>query len=215
MSVAIPGGLFDAEKHIYTDGAGRRIASVTQVLALLGMVNYGFVKEEVLERKSQLGVATHAAIQYLSEGVLDWDTVPEEVMPRVVAAEIWHRDQGFECTAQEEQGIHILPGGMAYGYMFDALGTVMYKGRKRHVIVDYKTTVVISPCCTLQTAAYALAAPKLPAGERYLRCILQLKADGSFRPHYYEDRQDELSWQYALHTCIWGINNGLYTLEAA
>jgi hypothetical protein len=211
---AIAGGFFEEETHAYTNAQGLRIPSVTQVFALLGMVDYGYVKQEVLERKSQIGVAVHSAIQYLAEGALDWNTVAEETMPYVVAGEIWMKEQGFVSEQQEGQGIATI-GGMQFGYMFDHLGRMLYKGRQRHVILDLKTTVATSPTWKLQTAAYALAAPPLPNGERYLRCILQLKSDGSFRPWYYEDRQDELAFQYALYTAIWKLNHNLATLEKA
>lgn len=210
---AIPGGFFFEEKHAYTDAAGRRVPSVTQIFGLLGMIDYNAVSAEILERKSQIGVAVHTAVQFLCEGTLDWDTVGEEVLPYVVGCEVWMKEQGFKSLAQEEQGIHTLPGGMSYGYMMDHRGTMMYKGRLRHAILDLKTCVAKSPTWRLQTSGYSLASPKLPAGERYLRCILQLKKDGSFRPHYFEDRQDELSFQYALYAAIWGINQGIYSLE--
>jgi hypothetical protein len=103
---------------------------------------------------------------------------------------------------------------MKVGYAYDNLGTMMFKGRMRHVILDYKTTVATSPTWKLQTAAYALAAPKLLIGERYLRCILQLKADGRLVPHYFEDREDENAFKFALYTCIWGLNNGIYSMAA-
>jgi hypothetical protein len=212
--IAIPGGFFSEELHAYTDAGGMRVPSVTQVFGILGFTDYDTISKEVLARKSAIGVAVHTAVQYLCEGCLDWDTVAEEAMPYVVAGEMWMRDQGFVSIAQEGQGIHSV-NGMSYGYMFDHIGTMMYKGRHRHVILDLKTTVATSPTWKLQTAAYSLAAPKLPAGERYLRCILQLKANGKSTPHYFENRQDEMSWQYALYTAIWGINEGLYSLEKA
>lgn len=215
MKKTIPGGFFEEATHAYTDSSGRRLPSVTQVFGLLSMTDFEFINKEVLARKSAIGVAVHSAVQYLCEGVLDWDTVDEVAMPYVVAAEVWMKEQGFVSVAQEEQGICTLPGGMSFGWMADSRGTLMFKGRMRHCILDLKTTVATSPTWRLQTAAYALAAPKLPPGERYLRCILQLRADGSFRPFYYEDRQDELAWQYALFVAIWGINEGIYTLERA
>jgi hypothetical protein len=212
--VAIPGGFFDSDNHVYTDEKGMRIASVTQTLAGLGMVNYDRVREEVLERKSAIGVATHAAIQYLCEGTLDWDSVAEEAMGYVVAGETWMREQKFTSLSQEGQGIAEI-SGMKFGFQYDHLGEMDYKGRRRKVILDLKTCVAASPTWRLQTAAYALAAPRLPPGERYLRVILQLKADGSFRPHYFEDRSDEQAWPHVLFTYILGLNMGLYTLEAA
>ena len=208
---AIPGGTFDDAEHVYKDKRGRRIASATQVFALLGMIDYSRVREEILERKSQLGVAVHAAVQYLCEGCLDWDTVDPVALPYVVAAEYWIKEQGFTSIAQEEQGIAEV-NGMMFGFMMDNRGTMMYKGRHRHVILDYKTCVAESPTWPLQTAAYALAAPKLPNGEKYLRVILQLKADGKAKPYYFEDREDENSFLYALYVAIWMLNRG-FTIE--
>lgn len=213
--IDISGGKFMPSTHAYINHAGVRVPSVTQVFSVLGLTEFEFIKSEVLARKSQIGVAVHSAIQYLTEGVLDWDTVAPEAMNYVVAAEMWMRDQGFISELQEGQGIHEI-GGMAYGFQFDHKGQMMFKGRRRHVILDLKTTVATSPTWELQTAAYALAAPKLPIGERYLRCILQLKADGKFTPHYFEDNKtDENAFQYALYMAIWKLNHGLATLERA
>lgn len=212
--IEILGGYFSEEEHIYTDTVGTRIPSVTQVFGLLGMTDFEFIKKEVLARKSAIGVAVHTAVQYLCEEALDWDSVADEAMPYVIGAEGWMKEQGFISESQEGQGIHEV-GGMKYGFSYDHLGNMEFKGRRRKVILDLKTTVATSPTWKLQTAAYALAAPKLPAGERYLRCILQLKADGKFTPHYFEDRQDELSFQYSLYVAIWKLNNGLATLERA
>lgn len=213
QKIEIRGGFFEEERHIYTDAAGTRLPSVTQVFSALGMTDYDSISKEVLARKSAIGVAVHAAIRYLCEGVLDWDSVAPEAMSYVVAAEMWMKEQGFTSLAQEGQGIAEI-GGMKVGYAYDNLGTMMFKGRMRHVILDYKTTVATSPTWKLQTAAYALAAPKLPIGERYLRCILQLKADCKFVPHYFEDREDENAFKFALYTCIWGLNNGIYSMAA-
>lgn len=210
--VEIAGGTFVPSSHAYIDNSGKRIFSVTQVFSTLGMTSYDEISKEVLARKSAIGVAVHTAVQYLCENALDWDTVDEVAMPYVVGIEQWMKEQQFISESQETQGIHSV-NGMTYGYMYDHLGSLIYKGRPRKAILDLKTTVTISNTCKLQTAAYALAAPKLPPGERYLRIILQARADGTTRPYYYEDKTDEAAWTYALFTCIWGINNGLYTLE--
>lgn len=213
-NVSIPGGFFEEANHRYTDLTSKRVLSVTQTFGILGMTDFSHINEEVLARKSALGVAVHAALQFLCEGCLDWDSVAEEAMPYVVAAETWMREQQFVSLSQEVRGVHTI-NGMQYGYQYDNRGTIVFRGRPRTMILDYKTTVVVSPTCRWQTAAYALAAEKLPPGERYLRCILQLRPDGTARPFYYEDRQDESSWQHMLYTAILGLNEGVYSLEAA
>lgn len=204
----IPGGTFEEAEHLYRDDRGRKTMSVTQTFALLGMIDYSRVQAEILERKSQLGIAVHSAIQFLCEGMLDWDTVDEEVIPYVVGYETWARDQGFVSEVQEEQGIYIA-NGMPFGFMMDHRGHMFYKGKHRKVILDIKTCVSESPTWKLQTAAYALASPKLPNGEKYLRCILQLSKDGKAKPYYFEDREDENAFLYSLYVAIWMLNNGL------
>ncbi len=210
--IEIPGGYYLDESHQYRDRNGRRVISVTQIFALLGLVDYDHIRAEVLERKSALGVAVHAAVQYLCEGTLDWDSVSEEAMPYVVAAETWMKKQEFISESQEGKGLCEI-NGMSFGFTYDHLGTIIYKGKRRKAILDLKTCVAESATWKLQTAAYALAAPKLPPGEKYLRIILQLKKDGTFKPYYYEDNSDESAFKYFLFCALWAINNEAKTLD--
>lgn len=205
-------GSFDAEGHVYKDPRGKRVMSVTQVFSALGLVDYGAVKEEVLARKSAIGVAVHKAVEYLAENALDWDTVAEPAMPYVVAADTWIRTMNFESIDTEQQGIHAV-NGMSYGYQYDHRGRMMFRGKMRQAILDLKTCDKESPTWGLQTAAYAMAAPKLPIGERYLRVVLQLKPDASMRAFYYDDPQDTNAFLYMLFVAIWKRNHNL--LEAA
>ena len=209
----IPGGSFDADGHIYRDCEGRRVLSVTQVFAMLGLANFDRVPASVLERKRDIGIAVHSAIELLVADALNWDTVDEDAMAYVVAFERWLRQMGFVVAAAEEQGIHRV-SGMAYGYRVDLRGTMFYQGEMRHVIVDVKTTVATSPSWAVQTAAYALAAPPLGAGVRYLRMACHLASDGTAKTLIYEDPKDEMSFLYMLYCAIWKLNAG-YTLEAA
>lgn len=210
--VSIPGGSFDPMGHLYKDGRGKRVLSVTQVFTALGLVNYDRVNAEVLERKSQLGVAVHKAVEYLADKTLDWDTVAEPAMPYVIGADGWMRATGYQAIDSEQQGIHSI-NGMTYGYQYDHRGVIEHLGRQRTIILDIKTCDKESPTWALQTAAYAIAAPALLAGQRYLRAVLQLKPDGTARAFYYEDSQDLNAFQYMLYSAIWKQNHGL--LEAA
>lgn len=208
----IKNGFFSEEEHSYTDLSGKRIISTTQVFEVLGMVDYSFVKEDVLERKSQIGIATHAAIQYLCEGQLDWESLDETVRPYVEAYRDWAYQSRFISDAQEEQGIHEI-AGMKYGWMLDSRGEMEFKGSRVPVIVDFKTCVAESPTWKLQLAAYALAAPKLNfISTDYLRVVVQLKKDGTFKPYYYEEKNDLRAWPHILYSAIWSLNNGVKEL---
>lgn len=209
MKLTIPGGFFEDEGHRYTDSAGQRILSVTQVFALLGLCDYDHIKREILERKSAIGVAVHRAVELLSEGpeVLDWNTVDDAAIPYVVGIEEWIEKSGFVSEEREQRGIMTI-NGMRCGFQFDHKGTMLFKGKLRKVILDLKTCVSISPTWPLQTAAYALSQPKLAPGERYLRVVLQAGPDGKCVPHFYEDREDENAFQYMLYSAIWKLNHG-------
>jgi hypothetical protein len=204
--IEIPGGFFEPEGHIYRDAQGIRVLSVTQVFEMLGLVSYKGIDPEVLERKSQIGIAVHKAIEYLLQHKLDWDTVDEAAMNYVVGAELWFRNMKFELEACEQQGIH-LAHGMKYGFQYDQRGSIIYQGRRRPVVVDLKTAVKESPTWALQTAGYTLAAPKI--AEPYLRVVLHLQKDGRVKPLYYDDPQDEKTFLYMAYCAIWKQNHGL------
>lgn len=208
--VPVLNGTFEENGHVYRDVQGRKVLSVTQVLQFMGLVNYDFVREERLRRKSQIGIAVHRGVQYLAEKRLDWDTVDETAMGYVVGAESWMQAMNFRSQKQEQAGIATI-NGMSYGYAYDHLGSMIYERRERQVILDLKTCVASSPSWSLQTAGYGLAeSPQAPAA--YLRVVLQLFPDGKVKPYYFEDLQDYKTFQYMLYCAIWKTNNG-YQLE--
>jgi hypothetical protein len=210
MSLEIQNGSFEEKGHIYRDAQGRKVLSVTQVLQLMGLVNYDFIREEILQRKSQIGIAVHKSIEYLCEGALDWDTVDPAAMPYVVGAESWMREMAFVSEKREQAGIATI-NGMSFGYAYDHKGKMRYKGRERQVILDLKTCSASSPSWALQTAGYALAEnPNSPAS--LLRVVTQLLPDGRVKPIYFEDLQDYRTFQYMLYCAIWKTNHG-YKLE--
>jgi hypothetical protein len=96
---------------------------------------------------------------------------------------------------------------MQCGFQFDHKGRMLHRGRERRVILDIKNCVDVSPTWKLQTAAYALSQPKLPAGEKYLRVVLQLDGEGKCVPHFYDDREDENAFLYMLYCAIWKKNH--------
>lgn len=210
--LTIPGGTFEPEGHIYRDARGSRILSVTQVFQLLGLVNFDFVRAEVLAKKSAIGVAVHRAVELLTEKLLDWETVDNAAWNYVLAIERWIEDMGFVSLSREQQGIATVHG-MRFGYQYDQIGQMWFQGRMRHVIVDLKTASQESATWPLQTAAYELAAPPLPNGEKYVRVVLHAKPDQRVKPLYYDDAQDATTFLYMLYVAIWKENHS-YGLDA-
>lgn len=204
-SIVIPGGTFLSDGHIYRDQQGRRVLSVTQIFERLGMNDYANVRKEVLLRKAEIGVATHKAVELLLLGRLDWDTVDDRIMGYTVGAETWFRRAGFKLAEAEHQGIHEV-SGLKYGYQYDQRGWMSFGGRQRSVIVDLKTMVETSPTWPIQIAAYSLAAPPLPNGEKYLRVVLHLHKDGPAKAHYFDDPRDERTFLHMAYVATWMQN---------
>jgi hypothetical protein len=206
--IKIPGGTFSEEDHIYKNDLGNRVLSVTQILQSVGIVDYSHISQEILERKSQIGIAFHKSVELLVQGILNWDTVAPEVMPYVIGVENWLNEQEFTVEEQEQQGICNF-NGMSFGYRFDIRGVIKYKGRLRKVILDLKSCVSHSPSWQLQTAGYEIASPLLPDGEPYLRMALQATKEAEAKPFYYEDKTDKMAFLYALATAIWKMNHNI------
>jgi hypothetical protein len=211
-AVIIPGGTFAEDTHTYLDNRGGKVVSVTQAIAMCGLVDYRFVKQEVLEWKSSLGMAVHRGIELMVQNDIDWDTIADAAMGFMIGADTWFREMNFVSEEQEQQGIHSLYG-MQYGYRFDHRGELTYRGRRRKAIVDIKCTSNASPAWALQLAGYEMPSPKLPNGERYLRVALKLSADGKCKPYFFEDPSDERVFTSLLPVAIWKTNHSYQNYE--
>lgn len=209
-AIVIPGGTFDDATHTYLDNRGGKVISVTQAIQMCGLVDYKFVKQQVLEWKSSLGMAVHKGVELMVQQDIDWDTIAEEVIGFIVATDEWMQQMEFVSEEQEQCGIHSLYG-MQFGYRFDHRGTMTYRGKRRKVILDLKCTSAISPAVGLQLAGYELASPKLPNLEPYLRVALKVTETKAV-PYYFEDPNDARVFTSLLPVSIWKLNHG-YKLE--
>lgn len=210
--IAIENGWFEPEGHIYRDTLGNRVLSVTQIFQMLGLVDYSAIDTEVLEHKSEIGIAVHKSVELMLLEELDWKTVDLDALDYVLGTEDWLREMKFELLSTEQCGILEIYG-MKIGYQYDQLGWMQYGLRRRPVVIDLKTASEKKDYWALQTAAYALAAPKLKGGEHYLRVVLHLQKDGRVKPLYYDDLQDEKTFLYMAYAAIWKQNHG-YELAA-
>lgn len=172
---------FDESTHTYRDRDGKRIISVTQVLASVGFVNYDFVKESVLEYKSSLGTCVHTACQFLDENDdLDWDTLAPEAVPYVVAYEKFKEDLQFTPTLIEHRGVVSLAGTLI-GFQVDRVGMC----GQFPCIVDLKCVTQESEAVKFQVALYEECLKvqgHKPEGQPWWkRFALQLRPDSTYR----------------------------------
>jgi hypothetical protein len=142
---------FDELKHEYTLG-GRKLPGVTTILKPF----YGdlrFVKQDILDYKSELGVAVHKAVELHVLGGLDYGSLVSPVAEYFDQYLAFEAETGFVAT-QSEARVH---SALGYAGTFDLGGYL----RKKSSLVDLKTTAALSPVVALQTAAYQQAANEM------------------------------------------------------
>ena len=153
---------FDQTTHTYTDEAGVRLPSVTQILKGAGLVDYSMYAGA--EYAAARGTAVHIACQYWDEGDLDYDQLDPELIGYVDAWVRFREDSGFIPELIEHR---ISCESPRYAGMLDRYGRV----NSAEWLVDIKTGTP-HPATAIQTAAYAEALGKLGQCKRravYLR----------------------------------------------
>lgn len=209
----IEGGWFDEEHHIYRCDEGIIRPSSTQVFDILGMIDFGNAKPEVLEFKQKYGTALHAGVQLLAKGDLDWDTVDDRLIAPLAGVEQYLKDLQFEVDACEEPRVHSLYG-MKYGMTLDLRGSMTFRGIRRHAVVDLKTGIKFSPTWEWQLGSYVLPQEKVDKG--WLGVIFQIHPDGRVLPHYLKDVEAaKRDFQTLLASALIKVNAGLARIGKA
>lgn len=176
---------FDRAAHRYTLD-GKELVSVTTVLGLLE--NFDRVPAAVLERARQRGARVHAAINAYNRGA--FSTSGDVELESYVDA--WARflsDASATVVASEQPVYH-----RQLGYAGTPDCVLSWRGDRRLLIPDIKTSYEVPMTVGAQTAAYAVAYDSRRSVER--ACV-HLKPDGSYSLHM---RDDQADWSLFLST---------------
>lgn len=193
------GVLFDAERHTYTMD-GQIVPSVTTVLARL--YDFRFVSADVLAAKAELGTAVHLCCELDDAHDLDEESVAPAVAPYLAGYRLFKRQKCSTVVAAEQ----VVYSSLGYAGKFDLLADIEGKdGSVDRWLIDFKTPLVISPAVGLQTAGYVAALPReqMPAGRKVRRAALQLKEDGTYRLHEFNDPADFPTFISFLNVFRW------------
>lgn len=199
---------FDREAHAYYLGA-ERIPGLTSVLAQV--IDFSFVRDEVLARKSAIGSALHLAVELDYLGELDESSLDPAVLPYFDGWRKFKDEQrAHRVTAAEEP---IYSPTYRYGCTPDIWGAT---GAGDWFVTEIKSTTTIHPAVALQTAAQRQAlAESLPdkvAATWFLkarRFALQLRPNGSYKLHEFTQRDDFAQFLALLSTYRWKQRNNL------
>lgn len=188
---------FDEKTHEYRL-CGKVVRSVTQVLQDVGIVSFGGVPPDVLERARAKGQAVHVACHYFDENDLDWSSLAPELVPYVQAYQKFKTDTGFHPDMTEQK---------VWSYSLGIVGTLDRCGKVpdgRRWLIDLKAGEV-PDWGGLQLAGYDLC---LPLGEARHRFGLQLKSDGTYNLVPFKDRQDFNVFIGAVNVARWMRDHG-------
>ena len=183
---------FDERTHTYSLG-GRRLPSVTQILAATGFCDWlTRVPPRTLEKATFRGQAVHRAAQLLDLGTLDHSTVRPEHQGYLWAYQVWLVESGFRPRLIEHRFHHPIYG---YAGMLDREGLM---GDGAEAVVDLKTGLMgrfRMYAAALQLSAYTYSFEH-PLGMR--RIGLELRADGKYRVHEFPKSEAARDFQVFL-----------------
>lgn len=186
--------IFDAERHLYFDDAGRKVPGVTEVL-------HGTVASASWYRGTDartLGKYVHLATQYDDEGTLDIGTLDNDVFDRVIAWRAFKRD--FKVVVHEAERLVFHPV-LRFAGTCDRSATVM--GQK--AVVDIKSGVW-EDWFALQTAAYGLAYEG--QGKRHkTRYSVRLLPGGQYDVRRYDSERDRATFLACLGVYNWKLEH--------
>lgn len=193
----------------YTDAQGVRLPSVTEVLAIAGLIDLGGIPTERLEAGAARGRIVHHVTAELDRGerVLG----PEEFAPYIEAWARFRSEIGFKPERIEAS---VVSHRYRFAGTFDRFGGDSV-GRK--VLLDLKTSIVPASWWALQLGGYhVLLEDEAQASGFSLgpieRWSIQLCVDGTYKLHRYRSPADRSDFLAALRVSHWLLRERRYVL---
>ena len=188
---------FDAATHRYTFG-GRIVPSVTQILAGVGMYDFGHASRETLAAAAERGHIVHTYIEWHERGTLDEESV-DPALAGYFRAYLAAKEAG-ELPAGSPSRIETMVYSDKYGYAgtLDQMWGTSW-------INDLKTCPP-DPAHGLQKSAYWLAEHPDMADRPERLTATYLTAEGFFRVVEYP--YEPLAWLAVLADYNWRRKNG-------
>jgi hypothetical protein len=213
--------VFDEASHTYRAG-GVEILGVTRALALAGYVDTTWFTEWCSKR----GTVVHKAVELeaiglyepeswrddLEEAGLEEDRI-EGLLGHVEAWRRFRQETGFEFLREEDGArlepevyseVRLISESRGFAGTADGIGT--FRGQAGLVLADWKSGPP-GPSTGPQTAAYASMYHELTGRRIVKRLGVQLRPDGHFRHHYYDDPADFHDFEAALRVARWRLRH--------
>ncbi len=187
----------DVSKYVVN---GERVPSVTEILAIAGMVDLSAIPPDALEHARQRGSDGHEWIESIAKGNVTAKDAGEELRPYLEAFEDFMSQSEFEIESTEEA---ILNERYRYAGTLDLRG----KLNGKRYIIDCKLTAAVGPHVGCQLAGYA-ACFEVP----HRRAALQLLPTGKFKIQTFQDIHDHHDFMSAVRVTHFKLRHGMVTL---
>lgn len=186
---------FDRERHEFTV-LGAVWPSITQVLAMSGIVDFSFVAEDIRIHAMRRGKSVHWLLQLDDEGLLNYRTVPRALLGYRRAYRTWKKRSQFEPLLIEKP----MASRLGYCGIPDRYGILA----RTKSVVEFKTGAVADWTRFQLAAQCLLIQPNLALARTIRRIGLSLLPDGKYRVKEFplsEFDSDISKFMEALKTC--------------
>ena len=200
---------FERDAHAYIDIDGNRIMSVTQAIAIAGLIDYKMVPKDVLDYAAWRGRMVHQACAVLDKG---WDLSEYEIPPEcesyIEAYYQFTRDMRFKPDPNWiEQPIIVTIFGQRVATTPDAIGTI----DGVPTVIERKATAQKHASWAIQTAGQSLALRGVGMQIRQ-RMAVQLLKTGRYSLDPHEDRSDFDTFADTYRLAKWKVKRNLAKL---
>ena len=188
---------------------GQRVVSVTEALAIAGLVDFSGVPVERLAEAAGRGRMAHGITALIDRGKpIDWILFPEGVTPYVGAYERFRAETGFAPILIEHPVVNRI---YRYAGTLDRLGWL----NGEVALVDLKCGAAVPRWTGLQLAGYELALP--PTMTELLtfpvkRFALRLKPDETYSLVPFRSHSDRADFLAAVRVAHWQLQHGGWVL---
>lgn len=192
---------------LYVDDQGQRLPSVTEILSIAGMTDYGMVDPLVLAHAAERGQRVHEWIELEEGGFVEPGTEPDPQIAAYVSAwRLFQKETGWRPEVVEEV---VRSDVYRYAGTLDQRGWLGMQAPAR-ALLDVKCVAALQPSTALQLAGYAAC-----LDEPHRRYALRLCPNGQYRLQQYRDRSDHHDWLSAVRVAHWKLAHGLAEIREA
>lgn len=180
---------------------GYRVPSVTEALAIAGLIDFSGVPERILEAAAERGRLAHHVTALIDRGE-DTGRITNEIQPYVAAYEKFRADTHFYPKLIEET---VVSTKYLFAGTLDRFGWL----NGEPALIDLKTSSQIARWIGLQLAGYAIALEE-QMGEitNLKRFALRLHAEGTYSLHRFRSASDRADFLAAVRIANYQLREG-------